>query len=217
MAHFVLDVNETLSDMSPLGDVLAEHGAPAELARTWFASVLRDGFALSLHGRAPGFVELGRQVLAGLLVDIEGLDAPVDEVVEHVVETLGRLDAHPDVVPGITALTDAGHTVSAFTNGAASSASGLLERAGVLDRIHRVLSVEGLGVWKPHPDAYAHAVSELGVAPGDLTMVAVHPWDLDGAAAAGLRTAWVDRRGTPWPAAFPEPGVRVGELAGLGR
>ena len=30
-------------------------------------------------------------------------------------------------------------------------------------------------------------------------MVAVHPWDLDGAARAGLRTAWVDRTGAPYP------------------
>nr|WP_254925633.1 MULTISPECIES: hypothetical protein [unclassified Rhodococcus (in: high G+C Gram-positive bacteria)] len=43
----VFDVNETLSDMSPLSERFADVGAPNELASLWFASVLRDGFALT--------------------------------------------------------------------------------------------------------------------------------------------------------------------------
>ena len=42
----VFDVNETLSDLSPLHRAFEELGVPGELARTWFASVLREGFAL---------------------------------------------------------------------------------------------------------------------------------------------------------------------------
>ena len=40
-------------------------------------------------------------------------------------------------------------------------------------------------------------------------MVAVHPWDLDGAAAAGMRTAWIDRDRLPWPDSFRAPDLRV--------
>ena len=39
----VFDVNETLSDMSAMGDRFSEVGAPAALAKFWFASLLRDG------------------------------------------------------------------------------------------------------------------------------------------------------------------------------
>jgi 2-haloacid dehalogenase len=46
----VFDVNETLSDMSPLGERFSEVGAPAELARLWFSTLLRDGFALAASG-----------------------------------------------------------------------------------------------------------------------------------------------------------------------
>lgn len=215
MAHFVLDVNETLSDMTPLGTALSEHGAPAELARTWFASVLRDGVALSIHGRAPGFLALGRELLTDLLTDVDGLDAPPSAVVDDVLDALGSLAVHPDVAPGITALTDAGHTVSLFTNGAAASASGLVERAGIRDRISHVLSVEDLSVWKPHPAAYAHAVDRIGTPAGELTMVAVHPWDLDGAASAGMRTVWIDRGGRAWPSSFRAPGARAASFAAL--
>jgi 2-haloacid dehalogenase len=37
----------------------------------------------------------------------------------------------------------------------------------------------------------------------------VHPWDLHGAARAGLRTAWIDRHGSPWPGYARTPDLRV--------
>ena len=63
----VFDVNETLSDMSPLGDRLAETGAPASLAKLWFATLLRDGFALTAAGDNRAFAEIGAEALRGLL------------------------------------------------------------------------------------------------------------------------------------------------------
>ncbi len=39
----VFDVNETLSDMSPLAVRFEDVGAPKLLAQTWFAELLRNG------------------------------------------------------------------------------------------------------------------------------------------------------------------------------
>ena len=68
----VFDVNETLSDMSPLADIFAETGAPASLAKLWFATLLRDGFALTAAGDNSAFAEIGAEALRGLrtVVDI---------------------------------------------------------------------------------------------------------------------------------------------------
>ncbi|CAA9343780.1 MAG: 2-haloalkanoic acid dehalogenase [uncultured Nocardioidaceae bacterium] len=214
MSILVLDVNETLSDMAPLGGVLERHGVPAGLAATWFASVLRDGFALSVHREAPPFAELGGQVLRRLLVHHPSTSDP-DQVVEEVLATMQRLDVHPDVVDGLRALAADGHRLVTFTNGSAAGAEGLLERAGVRDLVDRSLSVEGLGVWKPHSEAYTHAVRVLGGKAADLTLVAVHPWDIDGASRAGLRTAYVDRSGAPWPEVFRAPGHWVRSFSEL--
>jgi 2-haloacid dehalogenase len=44
----------------------------------------------------------------------------------------------------------------------------------------------------------------------------VHPWDIDGAARAGLRTAFVDRDGTGYPPHLAPPNrtvATIGELA----
>jgi 2-haloacid dehalogenase len=70
-------------------------------------------------------------------------------------------------------------------------------------------------VWKPAPGAYAYAAARCGVDVADLMLVAVHPWDVDGAARAGLRTAWLNRTGSAYPAHFRRPDVEVPSLAQL--
>ena len=39
--------------------------------------------------------------------------------------------------------------------------------------------------------------------PEEMVLVAVHPWDVDGARRAGLQTAWVNRSGGAFPAIVP--------------
>ena len=59
----VFDVNETLSDMAPLNARFEDVGAPAHLAKTWFAELLRDGFALTVSGASESFAALGAEAL----------------------------------------------------------------------------------------------------------------------------------------------------------
>lgn len=56
-----------------------------------------------------------------------------------------------------------------------------------------VLSAELFQHYKPDRDVYLGAARLLGVRPRELMMVAAHKPDLDAAAAAGLRTAFVQR------------------------
>ena len=210
----VFDVNETLSDMSPMAARFADVGAPRHLAATWFAGLLRDGFALTAAGSCPSFAELG----AGLLrVQLAGLplDRDLDASVAHIMQGFGSLALHPDVAAGISALADAGLRLVTLTNGAASVAAGLFERAGIRDRFERLLSVEEAGVWKPAPGAYAYALGECGVAPSAALLVAVHPWDVDGAHRAGLTTAWLNRTGAPYPDHFARADVEIASLVDL--
>jgi 2-haloacid dehalogenase len=96
------------------------------------------------------------------------------------------LDVHPDVPQGLQAFADAGLWVVTLTNGSLAQAETLLEGAGVADLVERRLSVDDAGRWKPHPDAYRYAARRCGVLLERCAMVAVHPWDLQGAAAVGM-------------------------------
>jgi 2-haloacid dehalogenase len=197
----VFDVNETLSDMSAMAQRFTDVGADPSLARVWFAGLLRDGFALTAAGTTEQFATLGREGLRLLLSGVD-LDRDTDEAVEHVLTGFGELDVHPDVVDGIRALRAHGLRLVTLSNGATSVADTLFARAGIRDEFEQLLSVEDAGVWKPASRAYEHAAERCGVAGEDLLLVAVHPWDIDGAARAGLQTAWVDRTGAGYPAYF---------------
>ena len=210
----VFDVNETLSDMSPLAGRFAAVGAPEHTAALWFAGLLRDGFALTAAGAPGRFVDLADGGLRAVLAGVP-LDRPADAAVAHIMEGLLHLDVHPDVPDGVRALSAAGLRLATLSNGSAAAAERLLGAAGIRDRFERCLSVEGAGAWKPCRAAYAHAAEVCGVAPEAMLLVAVHPWDIDGAARAGLATAWIDRRGAPYPAHFTAPDHVATGIGGL--
>ncbi|GAA4873688.1 haloacid dehalogenase type II [Serinicoccus chungangensis] len=215
-AVLLFDVNETLSDMSPMADRFVEVGAPAAMATTWFASLLRDGFALTAAGDNPRFADVGRAVLRPMLAR-ELRHSEVEGAVEHVLGGFGRLALHPDVEAGVRRLHDAGVRMVTLSNGSTAVAQGLLERAGLLDCVEGLLTVEDAPRWKPAPESYAYALEVCRVAPADAMLVAVHPWDLHGARAAGLRTAWVERGTARYPGHMAAPELTASGIDDLAR
>lgn len=210
----VFDVNETLSDMSPLSHRFTDVGAPAELASLWFASVLRDGFALTAAGAARPFADVASGLLAVMLPRAT-LDREIDDAVEHIMGGFMSLDVHPDVADGITALAALDLRLITLSNGAVGVAQQLLEGAGVRGQIESVLSVEAAGAWKPARESYRYALDRCGVEPHEAMLVAVHPWDIDGAHRAGLSTAWINRTGTTYPQHFTAPDLEATSLLHL--
>ncbi|CAN5709168.1 haloacid dehalogenase type II [soil metagenome] len=210
----VFDVNETLSDMGPMAQRFEEVGAPRHLASTWFAAVLRDGFALATTGRAEHFSRIGAVALRTELVKA-GLPDDVEDKVEHVMAGFGQLELHPDVVDGVVALHDLGVRLVTLTNGSAEVAERLLARGGVRDHFERLLSVEDTTRWKPAAEAYQYAADVCEVPLDRLLLVAVHPWDIDGASSAGMGTAWLNRADAPYPDYFRPPRFTAPTLTGL--
>jgi 2-haloacid dehalogenase len=202
------DVNETLSDLSPLGARFVEVGASASAAPPWFSSVLRDGFALTVAGDNPTFAGVAREVLLVHLAEAQ-LNRSAEEAATHVMDGFASLELHADVAPGIDRLREDGFRLVTLSNGSASVADRLLTSGNLRDRFEALLSVEDADAWKPDPRAYAHAVTSCGVDASEVMLVAVHPWDVDGAARAGLQSCWVNRSGGAYPATFTPPSYTV--------
>ena len=208
----VFDVNETLSDMAPLGDAFSAAGAPAHLARTWFAGILRDGFAVTATGGNAPFAEIAQDSLSRLLAETgEAMDPAATGSIMAALKSLG---VHPDVVPGIEALARIAELVT-LSNGSASVAENLLGEAGVRDRFRALLSVDDAPAWKPARSAYAYAAAECGRQAERMMLVAVHPWDIHGAHEAGLQTAWINRTGGQYPGYFAPPDRQAADLPDL--
>jgi 2-haloacid dehalogenase len=210
----VFDVNETLSDLTPLSRRFTDLGAPEWYGPYWFASTLREGIALAASGDMRTFAEVGGETAAQLLRRV-GITDP-DAGAQRVLEAFLELPLHPDVADGVRALHDAGLRLVTMSNGAPAVAEKLLGDHGIRDQFEAVLSVEGPGIWKPARAAYEYPLHHCGVDADQAVMVAIHPWDLHGAHRAGLHTAWVNRTGELFPGHLAPPDhtvATIGELA----
>lgn len=212
-ATILFDVNGTLSDLRGVAEAFEQIGAPRQLAATWFTSILQDGFALTVEGGSAPFPAIAEDVARDLLAGA-GLDGVLDQAVETVLGAFAAAPPHPDVADGLRSLHRAGHRLVTLSNGPTSSAERLLAGAGVLDLMDALLSVEEHTPWKPSRAAYEDALTRLG-APERSVLAAVHPWDLHGAAGAGLATAWINRTGRRYPGHFRPPVVTVDGIGAL--
>ena len=209
----IFDVNETLSDMSGLAAVFKGLGARPELAPTWFSGLLRDGFALTVTGDNPDFATLARHSLQPLL---EAHGVPnADLGADAVMAAFAELPLHGDVVAGVRALSAGGVRLVTLSNGSTSVARGLFERHGIADCFEQLLSVADAAAWKPAASAYEYALRACDAASSETMLVAVHPWDIHGASAAGLATAFVNRGRATYPAFFTRPDLEVTSLVEL--
>jgi 2-haloacid dehalogenase len=188
---------------------------PYELADAWRARY-RPILAEVNDGARPwgDFDELHRATLDDLLAE-RGLElAP--QAADELVRAWHRLDPWPDVRAGLEALRRE-RPVAMLSNGHVALLVDLARHGDL--RFDCVLSAELARAYKPAPAAYRTAARLLGVAPGELMLVAAHPWDLEGARAAGLRSAFVDRPleygpGSE-PRADPDADIAVGGLGEL--
>ncbi len=210
----IFDVNETLSDMSPMAKRFEDVGAPADLATTWFAGLLRDGFALTVAHSSDLFAHIAAE---SLRVGLHGLplNREAAGAASYIMDGFAGIPLHRDVPDGIRALSRSGFRLVTLSNGSASVAQALFDRAGIREHFESLLTVEDAGRWKPAPEAYAYALRQCRVDPQDAMLVAVHPWDIDGASRAGLGTAWLSRPGGPYPEYFQTPDLRAASLTEL--
>ena len=201
--RYVFDINETMLD---LADLDAEFGS-SDLRRAWFTLVLRTSHVSAATGDYRDFAEIG--AAAGHYLGVD------DEAMQRVARRMRTLPPHPDVLPGLQRLRDAGHRLVALGNSPRRVLEPQLEHSGIADLLHATYSVEQAGQLKPNLAAYRLVLAAEGVSPQEATMVAAHDWDIAGAAAAGMRTALVvraDQRPLPLQ---PEPDLRVADLQEL--
>lgn len=213
----LFDVNETLSDMSSLRARFTAVGAPAELAAAWFAGVLRDGMALTAAGGYADFQAVAEAGLRGLLAALPGWDGDLGAATAHVLDGLKGFGVHPDIGDGVRVLHAAGLRLATLTNGSAATTEDLLSRAGLREYFTALLDVSVPRVWKPAPAAYRYATDTLGFEAAETLLVAVHPWDIDGARRAGLQAAWLTRGATTYPGVMTAPTHTAVDLRKLAR
>jgi 2-haloacid dehalogenase len=129
-------------------------------------------------------------------------------------DALGKsreLSAFPEVPAALGRLKDESWRLAVLTNSGAEAGQHTLEAAGLASCFEWILGVDAVRAFKPHPDTYAHAASEIDT---DITFVTSHAWELGGAGRAGFQTALVTR-GRLRSKLFAEPDLVVADMAEL--
>lgn len=210
IAAVAFDVLDTLFSLEALRSPLVGAGLPPTALETWFAQTLRDAFALEVTGVFKSFREIASGTLEGILAT-HGLPTDEDKV-ERVLECITQLSPHAGAEAAFMHLRDAGIPIVALTNGSAESTRKLLQQAQLESMVERVIVIEEVRHWKPHRAVYLHAAGTQGVDPQRMVLASAHPWDIHGAAHAGLATAFV-ARGRPFPPAMLQPDFQADTLA----
>jgi len=201
-AAVAFDVIETLMPLAPLRERLTAVGQPPDLLDLWLTRTLRDGMALSAAGDFVPF----REVAEAALHTLTGYQL-TGELAGQVLAGFGELPAHPDVLPAVQRLAEAGVRVALLTNGGPEVMASFAGRAGLTPYLDKVITTSEVRRWKPPPIVYRYAAESLRLTPDRLALVAAHAWDCHGASRAGLVTGWVSRLEGRYPPVFAPPDV----------
>ena len=184
----------------------------AELVRTWEWIYLHEGMVDTfLGGSRTPFEQLRRTTLSQLFSKV-GIEHTRNEI-EDLLGNRVSPALFPDVAEALKALRER-YTLSVLSNGDLA----VLERiVSALDiPVHRTISVEQAGCYKPDQRVYRMAIELLGVDAENVLHVAAHAWDIRAAKVAGMRGAYIDRHSIPYaPFTDERPDLETSNLPEL--
>lgn len=160
-----------------------------------FADAWRMQYGPTMHRVRTGELpwtkldQLHRMTLDRLLVEF-GLTGLTETEIADLNRAWHRLRPWTDVVPGLIRLKKH-YAIAPLSNGNISLITNMARNAGL--PWDCVLGAELVRHYKPDPEVYRSAHELLDLEPSQVLMVACHLSDLKGAAAVGLKTAFVPR------------------------
>jgi 2-haloacid dehalogenase len=210
------DLYGTLVDPLAITADLELAMSPADarrVARRWRRTQLEYTFRLTVMGRYEDFAWVTEHSLDHALRECGCELGPQERA-----SLLGRYDAlepFPDVVPALEALSARGHQMAVLSNGSHPMLRNCLTAGGLHRHLPVVISVDAVRAFKPHPAVYRLAARTLQRPIDQVRLISSNPFDVVGAGAVGMRTAWANRAGHPFDPLGTEPDITVTSLAEL--
>lgn len=210
----VFDAYGTLFDVNAAARHCADQIGDAwqPLAETWRAKQLQYTWLRALTGQHVDFWQVTQDALdfalASLSIDDPGLRAELADLYL-------RLDAYPEVPQMLADLKAAGLKTAILSNGSPKMLDAAVANAGIGDLLDAVLTVESVGIFKPHPSVYRLAEQQFGFGPGQMSFQSSNGWDAYSAKAFGFKVVWVNRFGQAEEHIPDTPDLQIADLTGL--
>lgn len=222
----VFDAYGTLFDVAAAArQAAAEPGFEAlddkwpELANHWRLKQLQYTWLRAVADAHCDFWDVTQDGLDWAL-EATGLQGD-DTLRQRLLDLYWELQAYPEVPEMLKALKAGGMQTAILSNGSPPMLDGAVQSAGIGEALDDVLSVESVGVFKPHARVYDLVQGRFGCARDEVLFVSSNGWDAAGASGYGFVTAWVNRASEPmdrlpWkPAHVLSDLISIPQLAGL--
>ena len=207
----VFDAYGTLFDFASAAagctDVLGDQAAA--LTALWRDKQLQYTWLRAVAGRHADFWQVTGDALDFALEALQLGSAGLRERLMNLYLTLA---AFPEVPEVLRRLKAAGLTTAILSNGSPAMLRAAVANAGLGELLDPVLSVEEVGIYKPHPKVYQLAVDRLALAPEAILFLSSNAWDAYAASAFGLRVVWCNRYGQGASACRAPPIARSARL-----
>jgi 2-haloacid dehalogenase len=202
---------DPLAIAADLTEILGADGS--EVARQWRATQLEYSFRLSAMGSYLDFRAVTAAALDFALASA-GLGLTSGQR-QHLAERYDHLPPLADAAPALRALTERGFELAVLSNGTPDMIAACLASSGLDVWVSHQLSADQVRVYKPAAQVYLNAAQRLSRSARELRLVSGNAFDISGAAAAGLRTAWVNRMHIPFDTIGEPPQITVSDLRQL--
>ncbi|WP_089719708.1 haloacid dehalogenase type II [Candidatus Entotheonella palauensis] len=210
----VFDAYGTLFDFNSAADrcrdVLGDKAD--ELSAVWRTKQLQYTWLRGLMGRHKSFWEVTGDAL-DFAMDTVGVNDGA--LRERLMGLYYHIDAFPEVPEVLQTLKKAGVATAILSNGSPDMLEGAVKHTGIGDYLDAVLSVETVGVFKPHPSVYDIPTTHFNVSHGEISFQSSNAWDAVGAATFGMRVVWCNRYGQRPERLTAEPDAEITTLREL--
>jgi 2-haloacid dehalogenase len=188
----VFDAYGTLFDLAAAArgcaDVLEDKAAP--LTALWRDKQLQYTWLLAAQGR---HVDFERVTSGALDFALQTLAIRRPGLHERLMKLYLALDAFPEVAGVLRRLRNAGLRLAILSNGTPAMLRAAVAGAKLDGFFDAVLSVEDVGVYKPHPKVYQLAVDRLRLPASAIAFSSSNAWDAYAASAFGMQVVWCNR------------------------
>ncbi len=158
----------------------------------WRDKQLQYTWLRAIQGRHADFWQVTGEALDYALETLGIVNRPLRE---KLMDLFLSLETFPAVPVTLARLRAAGVKTAILSNGSPTMLAAVVDNAGIKDCLDHVLSVEEVGVFKPHPKVYQLAVDRLELPPEAISFQSSNSWDAYAASAFGLRVVWCNRYG----------------------
>ena len=160
------------------------------LTALWRDKQLQYSWLRAIQGRHADFWQVTGDALDYAL---EALELEDDALRQRLMSLYLTLAVFPEVPEVLRRLKTVGLATAILSNGSPAMLGAAVDGAGIGGLLDAVLSVEEVGVYKPHSKVYQLALDRLGAAAGMILFISSNAWDAYAASAFGMRVVWCNR------------------------